>query len=197
MYNILVREWNPSTWEFGTLHEIAIDKMLSIEKLGELLQSSLFPHIGVKQLFATRVNICKPFIRSDLVLRSWQALAFSKQWIGTMPFEINRDSVFIVVKNHSIPVKQLALGEDDEMIAKWASHQYMAHVISKQEHQIPVSGTIKHDPLLQASLANTYHFDGPAPRKETGIKIRVGQGYADKKKEDEADEGEIDIAPLF
>jgi hypothetical protein len=71
VYNILVKEWNPATWEFGTLHEVAIDKMLSCEKLVELLQSSLFPHIPEKQLFATKVNICKPFIRSDLVLRSW------------------------------------------------------------------------------------------------------------------------------
>jgi len=60
----------------------------------------LFPHIPLKSLFATRINILKPFVRSDLVLRSWQALAMNKQWIGTLPLELNKDSAFIVVKDH-------------------------------------------------------------------------------------------------
>lgn len=37
VYNLLVREWNPQTWEFGTLYEITVDKLLSYDKLAVFL----------------------------------------------------------------------------------------------------------------------------------------------------------------
>lgn len=32
-YNVLVREWCPADWSFGPLHEVAIDKLMSTDKL--------------------------------------------------------------------------------------------------------------------------------------------------------------------
>ena len=37
VYNILVREWNPNTWEFGPIHEVQIEKMITYKALGEFL----------------------------------------------------------------------------------------------------------------------------------------------------------------
>lgn len=67
-YTILVREFKAETWEFGTLYEVRIDKMITGSKLGDFLQANLFPHIPSETLVATKVDITKPFIRSDLVL---------------------------------------------------------------------------------------------------------------------------------
>ena len=36
-YTILVREWRGDTWEFGTLYEVTIDKLLTCDKLAEFL----------------------------------------------------------------------------------------------------------------------------------------------------------------
>lgn len=37
VYTILVREWRPDTWEFGTLYEVQVDKMLTCEQLANEL----------------------------------------------------------------------------------------------------------------------------------------------------------------
>jgi hypothetical protein len=50
-YYILVREWHPETWTFGPLYEVAIDKLLSCDKLAKYLQMNYFPHIQLNSLF--------------------------------------------------------------------------------------------------------------------------------------------------
>jgi hypothetical protein len=58
-YSLLVREWRPDTWEFGTLFEVSINKVLSCSQLAELLHRNLYPHISTSLLFGTKVNILK------------------------------------------------------------------------------------------------------------------------------------------
>lgn len=82
--------------------------------------------------------------------------------------------MFIVIKDHKIPVKHLQLGVDDALICKWASSQYLSHMMSKIENMTPVSGTNR-DLLYEASASNMYSNVGSGPaRKEQGIKINVG-----------------------
>jgi hypothetical protein len=50
-------------------------------------------------LFGTKINLSKPFIRSDLALKKWQCLSAQKIWIGQCNLEINRDSLLVVVKD--------------------------------------------------------------------------------------------------
>ena len=73
-YTILVREWRADTWEFGSLYEVTFDKLLTCAKLVAFLQSNLYQHIPLVNLWGTRVNILKPFIRSDLALKSRRGL---------------------------------------------------------------------------------------------------------------------------
>jgi len=67
----LVKEWRADTWEFGSTFEVKIDRMATCKQFGEYIKNHLFPHIDVDFLFATRVDILKPFIRSDLALKKW------------------------------------------------------------------------------------------------------------------------------
>ena len=149
---MLVREWRPDTWEFGTLYEVQVDKMYTCEDFANFLHSNYFPHIPLDTLFATRINIQHDFIRSDLVLRSWHSLKMQKNWIGNSRLEINRDSVFIVVKDSSIRFKEPQFGEDDEILNKWASPQYLSHLVNKKDVKVD----IKSDPLYDASLSHNY-----------------------------------------
>lgn len=134
-------------------------------------------------MFACKINIQHNFIRSDLVLRSWNALKMQKNWIGSSRLEINRDSVFIVVKDNSIRFKEPQFGEDDNILNKWASPQYLSHLVSKKEMKVD----IKSDPLLDATLGHTYIGPAPAGQKETGIKINVGMGYRKPEAADDKD----------
>ena len=67
-YNILVREINGSNWKFGQVYEVRIDRLLTGKKFADFLHTNLFPHIPLSSLWATRVDITKPFVRADLAI---------------------------------------------------------------------------------------------------------------------------------
>jgi hypothetical protein len=209
VYHVLVREWKPDAWEFGPLHEVTIERMASCDKLATFLQANYFPHIALNNLFGLKVNLLKEWTRSDLAIKSWQSLASQKHWIGQSNLEINRDSVFIVVKDSHVPQRQLKLGEDDEMIRKYASPNYLGHISSKHGN-IAASGT-KFDSLYDASQSYSATMATRTPAnygKEQGITITVGKRSPPPKKEEDEnkdnkpDNGEEeaipdDFMPLF
>lgn len=73
-YHILIREWNPETWEMGTLFEIKIDKSTYASKFATFLSEKVFPHISSEHLYCCKVNFLKNFKRGDLVLKRWSKL---------------------------------------------------------------------------------------------------------------------------
>ena len=163
--------------------------MMACNKFAEFLQKKLFSHIKLQQLSATKVNILKPFIRSDLALKSWQALNHQKSWIGQASISVNRDSIFIAVKDINKPTKQLVLGSDDALLQKYASAAYVEHLLRKGETAGAVAERIssQYDALLAESQGNVYsNVQSGGPKKETGIKIQTGLGYQ-KKEENKKD----------
>ena len=167
--------------------------MMACNKFADFLQKSLYPHIKLQQLSATKVNILKPFIRSDLALKSWQCLHHQKSWVGQASVGINRDSIFIVVKDMSKPTKHLELGKDDELLQRFGSSAYVEHLLRKGENAGAVAEHIssQYDALYQASQSNVYsNVPKGGPKKETGIKIQTGLGYQKKEeKKQDAPEG--------
>lgn len=83
-------------------------------------------------------------------MKSWQALYSVKQWIGQSRLEINRDSVFVVVKDSSIPVKQLHPEDDKRLMNMLGSPRYQMHIQSKAQVNMQTSGG-KFDSLYDAS----------------------------------------------
>jgi hypothetical protein len=49
-------------------------------------------------------------------------------WMGQSSLEISRDSIFIVVKDQSLPLRQLEVGQDEDLIQKYASSTYLKHI---------------------------------------------------------------------
>ena len=100
-----------------------------------------------------RLNILKSWSRSDLAIRSWSNIHAVKGWIGNSSLEICRDSICLIVKDSSVPVRHLVIGQDDDSIEKWASPQYLSHIASKQNVNVAQlsSASSKYDPLLEAS----------------------------------------------
>lgn len=177
-YLILVREWKPDTWEFGPLFEVGVQRMMSCDQLALFLQANFYPHIAINNLFGLKVNILKEWTRSEVVLRSWHSLHSQKDWIGRSSLEINRDSVFVVVKDSSVQQRHLKFGQDDALIRRYAGPQYVQHISSKGQPHIAVSGT-KFDSLYEAAHSySVSQSQKPAANysKEQGIKITVRQG---------------------
>jgi hypothetical protein len=53
-YHILIREWNPETWQLGQLYEVKIDKMIYASKFTQFLADKVFTHIS-----ADNISCCK------------------------------------------------------------------------------------------------------------------------------------------
>lgn len=155
VYNILVREWKADTWELGPIYEVQIDKMLTYQKLCEFLVQNVFKHIPPEYMFAARHQMQNGFIRSDLAQKRWSSLNL-KQWIGQTPLSINRDSSYIIVKDQSVRIKELKIGEDDEMIEKWASNAYVEHLLKKKDNAGMATAVAKEDALYAASSSHRY-----------------------------------------
>ena len=98
-----------------------------------------------------------------------------------MPLEVARDSACIVVRDWSIGMKDLVVGEDEELIQKYASSRYIEHLMNKQAAgSTPAEGQVSKtdDPLFAASSGNQYSYEpSKRARREEGVKIHVGAGY--------------------
>jgi hypothetical protein len=107
-YHVLVREWNPQTWELGPLFEVRIDKNERASNLSAFLTTHVFPHIAPDNLMCSKVSAAqiKSFRRGELLLRRWSKLRVQSVWLGQSTLEINRDSIYVVVRDSSIPVRE-------------------------------------------------------------------------------------------
>lgn len=119
-FHIFIREWNPWTWELGPLYEVKLDKNATATKLSAFVQEHIFPHIEGDNLFFSKVAFSqvKTFRRADLVLRRWSRLKNQAIWLGQSTIEINRDSVYVVIKDNSIQLREELT---DEEIHKYAT----------------------------------------------------------------------------
>ena len=84
----------------------------------------------------------------------------------------------IVVKDNSIPLKYLKIGEDDQLIKKYASSLYIEHLLKRRDNSTLTSRSALvpllagQDALMSSSIKNVYKIDTSGPRKqEQGIKI--------------------------
>ena len=129
-YHVLVREWNPETWEFSPMYEVKVDKNILASKFSIFLSEKVFPHIPADNLFSCKVSkdSMKNFKRGDLVLRKWSRLKNQSTWLGQSTIEINKDSVYVIVKDST---KVLREALTDVEITKYASKEFINHMLKR------------------------------------------------------------------
>ena len=101
-------------------------------------------------------------------MRKWSCLKNQPTWLGQSTIEINRDSVFIVVKDSS---KKLRETLTDEELMLYGSNEFLDHLARKQNRD--VTYLQNRDTLFEAAQANKIDLSKNR-RPERGIKINVG-----------------------
>lgn len=132
-FHIVVREWNPETWLLGPIYEVKVDKMIYASKFHALLAEKVFPHIDTENLYCCKVSSVKQFRRADLALKRWNKLKQQMTWIGQSTLEVNRDSVYVIVKDNSIKVREQLT---DEEVKKYGTSAFMDHLAKKNSREI-------------------------------------------------------------
>ncbi len=103
-------------------------------------------------------------------------------WIGQSTLEINRDSVYVIVKDNTIRVREQLTEEEQK---RFGTSQFMDHLAKKSQHD---GGTSK-DALFQAAQSAKVDYSKNSRRPEKGIKITVG-GPQPKEQEVKINVGE-------
>ena len=107
MLNLLVREWDPETWEFSAIKEVEVPRGWKAVKLWKYLNEKLFSHIPDNSFFGTRIGFLKTFIRSDLAMRGWFHLIQTPNVdLAKCKLELSRDSILVIVRDNSKSVRE-------------------------------------------------------------------------------------------
>jgi hypothetical protein len=148
VFHILIREFDPETWQFGPIYELKLDKNLHANKFAALIQEHIYPHIPAANLYCSKVSSTqiKNFKRGDLALRKWSCLKNQPTWLGQSTIEINRDSVYVIVKDSS---KKLREELTDEELMLYGSNEFLDHIARKQNKDI--SQFSKRDALFETA----------------------------------------------
>ena len=143
----MIREFDPETWELGPIYEVKLDKNLHANKFASLIQEHIYPHIPSANLYFSKISSTqiKNFKRGDLVLRKWSCLKNQASWLGQSTIEINRDSVYIVVKDSS---KKLREELTDEELMLYGTPDFLDHIARKNNKDVDMS---KRDALFEAA----------------------------------------------
>lgn len=127
---VLVREWDPESWQFGKLMEVEVPSKMNAISFGKYLQSTLFPHIPDTHFFGTRIAFFKSFIRSDLAMRGWFNLIQAPNVeVRQSKLELTRDSILIIVRDNSKNVREDLTPEEQKM---YANSVFIDHVNRKK-----------------------------------------------------------------
>lgn len=130
-YTALVAEFNGDTWQLGPLREVQFERYLRCSFLAEFLQANLYPHIELDDMLGCRLKLERPFTRSDLALKAWHKLKFEYMAIGQSVLQVSDDSSLIVIRDGKIPIRDLTLEDDGELIGKYATQSYLDFILKK------------------------------------------------------------------
>jgi len=170
-YHILFREWDSESWELGPVYEVKVDKAVTGTRLGTFLGTTVFPHIPPEYLFCTKISFIRNFKRGDLVVRRWNCLKTQAMMILLSTLEINRDGVFIVVRDYRKKIRE-ELTEEELM--KYASNSFMDHLHKKKIKLAGFENRSK-DAIFIASQGGYSMGEKALPKmKEKSLKIGIG-----------------------
>ena len=95
---IMVRAWDPETWELTDLKEIFIDKTMSLAQFGERLLQ-IYPDFTLDTLQVTKISSPWYFNRVQLPYEGWHGVVDSEQLLCSAPFYVSVDGLLFIIKD--------------------------------------------------------------------------------------------------
>ena len=130
-YHFLVRVWDGQSWSLGPIFEVKVDRNEKASKLALLLSERL--GLDPDHLVCSKVSPGKSFRRGELLLRRWNKLRYQQVWLGQSTLELNRDGVYVVVRDVSVPMREELA---DEEVRRYCNAQVMEHLYKKRSREV-------------------------------------------------------------
>ena len=111
-YLLMVKEWDPSSWQLSEPKEIFIKKNATLEELAHAL-SIIFPHIPIENLSCTKINSAWNFHRVQLPYETWHELKDNTNFLSSGPFYLSTDGLLFIIKDNSKMERELTEQEKD------------------------------------------------------------------------------------
>ena len=126
--HLLVREFNPHTWELSPVVQFRVSRKALGSQLASFLSTQVFPHIPQEMLFVTKHSYMSLSKRGDLALAKWSKLELQKCSLETVSLSLTRDALLFVVKDGRNRLREELTHEEFE---KYASTSFKHHIQGK------------------------------------------------------------------
>jgi ubiquitin carboxyl-terminal hydrolase 47 len=108
---IMIRCWNPSTWELSPMKEIVVKRYSTLDNFSHVIQSE-YPSIGLEDIECCK--IMSTFFRVQLPYEKWYGLANKEDFMASNPFYLSTDGLLMIVKDNSLKERELTDEERKE-----------------------------------------------------------------------------------
>ena len=95
---VMVRMWDPETWDLSELKEIFIDKTMALAQFGECLLS-IYPELNLESLQVTKISSPWYFNRVQLPYETWHGVVDDEQLLCSAPFYVSVDGLLFIIKD--------------------------------------------------------------------------------------------------
>lgn len=108
---IMIRCWNPSTWELSPMKEIVVKRYSTLNNFSHVIKNS-YPSIELENIECCK--IMSTFFRVQLPYEKWYDLAHKEDFLASNPFYLSTDGLLMIVKDKSLKERELTDEERKE-----------------------------------------------------------------------------------
>lgn len=100
---VMIRCWNPSTWEISPMKELLVKRYSTLDDFSHILAKE-YPEIDRKNIECCKVN---NFFRVQLPYEKWFELNQNENFLASNPFYLSTDGLLLIIKDKTIPEREL------------------------------------------------------------------------------------------
>ena len=101
---IMIRWWNPATWELSQMKEIIVKRYSTMNDFSYVLEKE-FPFILRKDIECWKV--ISNFFRAQLPYEKWYGLWGTDNFLASNPFYLSTDGLLLIVKDRTLIEREL------------------------------------------------------------------------------------------
>ena len=108
---IMLRCWNPETWEISPMKEIIVKRYSTLDDFSTILAKE---HPSIHRENIEGCKIMSNFFRVQLPYEKWFGLANNEDFLASNPFYLSVDGILMFIKDKTLKERELTEKEKKE-----------------------------------------------------------------------------------
>lgn len=107
---IMLRCWNPATWELTPMKEILVKRYSTMDEFSNVIHQE-YPFIERKNIECCKVMTVQTFFRLQLPHEKWFGLIANENFLAASPFYLSTDGLLFIAKDNTLVERDLSVDE--------------------------------------------------------------------------------------